>query len=99
MVLHHPDRLLPRRRSQAQHQLDKIPARSFQTSGSEYPGCPDDERGIEISLRVKLSGKLGNGVCAERMGRIVLDVGAAGGAVVYIIGVVVHESRIHLAAS
>src|SRR6266581_3448539 len=98
MVLHHPDWLLPWRRSQPQHQLDKIPARSFQTSGSENPGCPDDERGIEISLRVKLSGKLGNGICAERMRGIILEVGAAGRAVEHIIGGVVHESRIYLAA-
>ena len=53
---------------------------------------------VEIGARVQFAGEFRNGVSSQRMGRVVLGVGAAGAAVENVVGGKMHQARVHLPA-
>src|SRR5262245_56775535 len=83
---------------QPEHQLDEIAPGGFQTTRSENSRCPDDERSLEIGLRIKLASQLGNRVRPQGMRRIFLGIRAPGGAVEHVIRGEVHEPAVRLSA-
>src|SRR5258708_3420182 len=72
MVFRQRDRV--GRGGQAEHELKEVAAGGDQSPGSEDAGSADDQGAVEIGLGVKFAGEFGNGVGAEGMGRVFLDV-------------------------
>lgn len=95
MVFHYPDGL--RRHGQPQHQLDEIAARGAQPAGAENARGAYDQR-VQVGLGVQFAAELGDGIGAQRMGGVLLGVGAAGPAVEDVIGGEVDQPGIQLPA-
>ena len=58
MILHHADGIVLCR--QPQHQLDEIAPRSIQATWPEYPGRTNDERSVQVGLRIQLACEFGD---------------------------------------
>ena len=96
VILHHTDR--PALRRQPQHGLDKVAAGRVQSARPEYPGGANDQRRLQVGLRVELSGQLRDRVGAQRMRRIVFGVRPARPSVEDVIGGVMNQLCVHLPA-
>ncbi len=96
VILHHADR--PFLRGQPQHGLDEVAAGRVQAARPEDSGGANDERRLQVGLRVEFSGQLRDRVGTERMGLIVFGVRPAGPPVEDVIGGVVNQLGIHLPA-
>ena len=95
-VLDDPDGLAPL--GEAQHQFDEVAAIRGASAGSENARGPDDQRVVEIGLGVEFSRQFGDGVRAQGMGGVGFHVGTAQGTVEDVVGRIMHQTRIHLAA-
>ena len=96
MVFHHLNRLPARR--QPQHQFNKVAARRVKAAGTIYSRGSDNQRLIQVGARVVFARQLGDRVGAQRPGRVLLGVGAAGHAVENVIGRKMHQLGVRLAA-
>jgi hypothetical protein len=69
-----------------------------QSAGSEDAGSAHHQDAVEVGLGVEFAGEFGDGVGAEGMGGVLLDIGMAGTAIEDVIGGEVDQLGVGLAA-
>jgi hypothetical protein len=83
---------------EAEHGFDEVAAVGGAAGRTEDARGTEDEGAVEVGLGVEFAGEFGDGVGAEGVGGVGLDVGAAEGAVEDVVGGVVDEAGVDLAA-
>src|ERR1039457_4446585 len=83
---------------EAEDQLDEIGTAVGQSAGAEDAGSAPRQGAVEVGLAAEFAGEFGDGVGAEGVGGVLLDIGMAGTAIEDVIGGEGDELGVGLAA-